>query len=214
VPLIQKWLKYPSKPVCELKSQTLGNHKPRHIQNKKDWKIEFTWIKAQAGHHGNELADQNAKEAATNSDTECYKRIPKSTVRRELNDNSVTKWQGEWDNTTKGAITKSFFPKIADRLKLKINVTPNFTTMATGHGNIKAHLYRFKIKDSPMCSCKTGEQTIDHILFNCELVEQERDILKAAVLWSENWPVSKDILINKYCKNFKKFTDSLSLDKL
>jgi len=41
-----------------------------------DWKIEFTRIKAHAGHHGNELADQTAKEAATNSDIECYKRIP------------------------------------------------------------------------------------------------------------------------------------------
>ena len=37
-----------------------------------------------------------------------------------------------------------------------------------------------------MCSCKRGEQTIDHILFNCELVEQERDILKAAAQRSEN----------------------------
>jgi len=48
-----------------------------------------------------------------------------------------------------------------------------------------------------------------HILFNCELVEQELDILKGAVLQSENWPVNKDILINKYCKNFKKFTESI-----
>ena len=65
-----------------------------------------------------------------------------------------------------------------------------------------------------MCSCKREEQTIDHILFDCELVEQERVRLKGAVLRSENWPVSKDILINKYGKNFKKFTDSLSLDKI
>jgi len=79
---------------------------------------------------------------------------------------------------------------------------------------VKAYLYRLKIKDSPMCSYKRREQTVDHILFNCELVEQERDILKAAVQRSENWPVSKDILLNKYCKNFKKFTESLSLDKL
>jgi len=51
------------------------------IENQ-NWKIEFNWIKAHAGHHGSELADQTAKEAATNSDiNECYKRIPKSTVR-------------------------------------------------------------------------------------------------------------------------------------
>jgi len=44
---------------------------------------------------------------------------------------------------------------------------------------------------------QTGEQRIDHIVFNCELVEQERDILKAAVLRTENCHVSKDILIRK-----------------
>jgi hypothetical protein len=80
------------------------------------------------------MADQLAKEAATSRDTNvCYK----ITVLRELNELSVTKWHSEWDNTTKGAITRSFSPKIVDRLKLKINITPNFTTMATGHGNIK-----------------------------------------------------------------------------
>jgi len=110
---------------------------------------------------------------------------------------------------------ENFFPpKIVDRLKLKINVTPNFTTMVTGHGNIKSYLFTYKIKGSPTCSCKRGEQTIDHIIFGCELVEQERDRLKDAALRSENWPVSKDTLINKYSKEFKKFTDSLSFDKL
>ena len=150
-----------------------------------NWEIEFSWIKAHTGHHGNELADQLAKEAATSRDiNEGYKRIPKSTVLSELNDHSATKWQSEWDNTTKGAITKSFFAKIADRLKIKVNITPNLTTMVTGHGNIKSYLHKYKILGSPMCSCKSGEQTVDHILFGCKLLEQERDSLKAAVLQS------------------------------
>jgi hypothetical protein len=80
--------------------------------------------------------------------------------------------------------------------------------------NIKSYLHKYKIIDIPMCSCKRRDQTIDHILFDCELVEQEIDRLKAAVLQSENWPVSKDILINIYSKNFIKFMDSMSFDKL
>ena len=65
-----------------------------------------------------------------------------------------------------------------------------------------------------MCPCKIGEQTTDRILYDCELVKQERDKLKAEILRSENWPVSKDTLINKYTKSFKKFVDSILLEKL
>jgi uncharacterized membrane protein YheB (UPF0754 family) len=179
-----------------------------------NWKIDFNWIKAHAGHHGNELADQLAKEAATSREiNECYKKIPKSAVLSELSEHSATKWQGEWNHTTKGATTKLFFPKIADRLKLKINLTSTITTMVTGHGNIKLYLHKHKILDSPMRFCKNGEQTVDHILFDCKLLEQERDSLKAAVLRSENWPVSKNKLITKFNKTFQQFTNSISFDK-
>jgi len=65
-----------------------------------------------------------------------------------------------------------------------------------------------------MCPCKMGEQTADHILYDCELVKQERDKLKAEIPRSENWPVSKDTLINKYTKIFNKFVDSMPLEEL
>jgi len=55
-----------------------------------------------------------------------------------------------------------------------------------------------------MCPRKIGEQTTDHTLYDCELVKQEREKLKAEILRSENWPVSKDTLINKYTKIFKR----------
>ena len=47
-----------------------------------------------------------------------------------------------YTRTTNGATTKSFFPSIVDRLKLRINTAPNFTAIVTGHGNIKAVITR------------------------------------------------------------------------
>jgi hypothetical protein len=85
--------------------------------------------------------------------------------------------------------------------------------MVTGQDNIKSYLHKYKILDSPMCLCKNGEQTANHILFDCKLLEQERDSLKAAVLRSENWPVIKNKLITKSNKTFQQFTNSLSFDK-
>ena len=72
---------------------------------------------------------------------------------------------GELDLTTKSEITKEYFPVVADRLNININITPNLTTIVTGHGNIRSYLHRFKIIDTPTCACDSSDQTIDHILY-------------------------------------------------
>ena len=130
------------------------------------WSVEFTWIKAHAGHPGNETADQLGKEAANNKNIEeSYTKIPKRAILNELEENRIKQWQSEWENTTKGAATKLFFPKVQDRLKIRINTTPKFSTITTGHGNIKSYLSKCKIIDNPQCQCKNGDQTVQHIIF-------------------------------------------------
>ena len=74
-------------------------------------------------------------------------------VLRELDGISVEKWQREWDQTTEGAITKEYFPVVAKRLKMKINITQNFTTMVTGRGKIRSYLHGFKMIETPICPC-------------------------------------------------------------
>jgi hypothetical protein len=63
-------------------------------------------------------------------------------------------------------------------MTLKVIPTPNFTTIVTGHGNINSYLHKFKITENP--GCNKGDQTVDHIIYSCELHEQERKTLKAA----------------------------------
>ena len=65
--------------MIQMQNESLKNRKShKHIIEKirrkvielerQNWKREFNWIKAQAGHQRNELEDELAKEAVTNSD--------------------------------------------------------------------------------------------------------------------------------------------------
>jgi len=64
----------------------------------REWRVEISWIKAHAGHRGNEMADQLAKEAASNKNIdECYTKIPKSAMLCELKEQSVQ--QNEWEGS-------------------------------------------------------------------------------------------------------------------
>jgi len=180
-----------------------------------NWTIEFCWVKAHIGIQGNKLADTLAKEAATNADLiKSYKKVPKSVVMSELSEISVETWQREWDLTTKGEITKEYFPVVADRLSMNINITPYLTTIVTGHGNIRSYLHRFTIMDTPTCACGSSDQTIDHMLYECSLINQERDSLISTVVKTDVWPIDKKHLIRKRYQPFVKFINKISFDKL
>jgi hypothetical protein len=65
-----------------------------------------------------------------------------------------------------------------------------------------------------MCFCEEGDQTVDHIIYDCKLLEQEISSLKAVVIKTEKWPVSRDKLSTKFYRYFQEFMDNIKLDKL
>jgi hypothetical protein len=90
-----------------------------------NWTIEFSWVKAHVGIYGNELADQQGKAAPRNRNTTiAFNRIPLSRLHSEIEEEAKEKWQKEWKECTKAAITKQFFPNMKDRLKLQIDINP------------------------------------------------------------------------------------------
>jgi transcriptional accessory protein Tex/SPT6 len=90
--------------------------------------------------YGNEIADRLAKEATQKHDV-TYRRIPKSAIKKNTRKESIRKWQRQWKETTKGAITKEFFPSVESRLADDLTLSPKVTTIMTGHGNIRSYLH-------------------------------------------------------------------------
>ena len=79
-------------------------------------------MKAHAGILGNEIADRLAKEATQNSNV-TYRRIPKSAIKRNTRKESIKKLQRQWEETTKGVITKEFIPSVERRLAANFTLT-------------------------------------------------------------------------------------------
>jgi len=49
--------------------------------------------------------------------------------------------------------------------------------MLTAHGKTKAYLHRIKIIQSPEFICKHGDQKTDHLIYDCEILDKEREKL-------------------------------------
>jgi len=56
------------------------------------------------------------------------------------------------------------------------------------------YIYIFKILETPTCPCGTKDQTVDHLLYECELLNKERDRSVSTVLKTDVWPMSKKTL--------------------
>jgi len=103
---------------------------------RREWTIKFTWIKAHAGNRGNEIADNLAKEATKNKEI-MYNKMPKSQIVQQVKQQSIERWQTQLEQTAKGSTTKQFFPDIKERLKKRLQLTPNFTATVTARGKPK-----------------------------------------------------------------------------
>jgi len=114
-----------------------------------------------------------------------------------------------------GASCRYFYPKVDQRLKLQIPITPEFTAIVSGHGKTKAYLNRFKLTDNPMCPCNEGEQSVEHLIYVCSILETKRsDMIKHITTRGGTWPPTNNELVNKHLKIFTKFIKSIDFTKL
>jgi len=99
---------------------------------------------------------------------------------------------------------------------MKIRVTQNIAAMMIRHGKTRAYLHRFKLLENATCACKQGDQTIDHLLYQCTLPDMQRGTLKKNVVNTGQWPASKQELITKHQNSLITFilVESINFDQL
>jgi hypothetical protein len=96
---------------------------------------------------------------------------------------SIRKWQQQWEETTKGAITEECFSSVERRLSVNLTLSPKVTTIMTGHGNIRSYLHRLKVIGNLECPCKHGTLTVEHLIFQCNRLKKGRETPKTGVLY-------------------------------
>lgn len=126
----------------------------------------------------------------------------------EVYESLLNEWQNQWNDSSKGRHLFQFFPCIRDRLSKKwLEIDHCVAQFLTGHGNFKAKLYSFQLVPSPYCECSSEddlvEQTAQHILWECELWQHERNIMLDAITCTSGVVYYMDLVAT--IGNFKAF---------
>ena len=89
------------------------------------------------------------------------------------------------------------------------------SAIVTGHGKLRSYFHRFKIIEDSTCLSKMSPQTADHLLWECELLRKQIQVLiNSIVKAGGNWPITNSDIANKYAKFFQKFVNTIDFETL
>ncbi|XP_023228638.1 uncharacterized protein LOC111629006 [Centruroides sculpturatus] len=199
--------------LTSLTSTNLRNSMIRNIQENVSLSskcFKFFYVPGHAGVVGNEMADTAAKDASKDENLPLtIQPYSRNTLTRIIYDHLILEWNQSWTSSTKGNVTKMFYPTIYDFLRNPINnFSYSLSQILTGHGNFNCYLAARNLASSTFCSCASGKaETVQHILYECHIYEIERFRLMLEVLsLGYGWPCPAHILVSKeLCAYFNFF---------
>lgn len=126
------------------------------------------------------------------------KRLMKELQRRKYKELREI-WQEEWSESLKGRTTFGFFPNIELRLRMTW-IEPSFyvTQILSGHGDFNARLTKMNLRDDATCACGMAEDDVGHLIRNCQLIDDERNVfISVCEASGRGWPIQDEELMTK-----------------
>jgi hypothetical protein len=139
---------------------------------------------------GNELVDQHAKEAAQKPEepqnpNNRYIRLA-AAAKRRIRREAKIEWERSWIKEKTSRSTKRLV-EIPGKKTLEYWTGLRKATasilmqLRTGRIGLAAYLNRINRRESARCGCDLGNQTVNHILLECPLLQDERDWMRNAL---------------------------------
>jgi ribonuclease HI len=160
----------------------------RHAAN--GIQTELRWIPAHQGVAGNELVDQHAKEAALEPQgpqkpDNRYIRLA-AAAKRRIRREAKAEWERSWVTEKTSRPTKRLIELPTKKTleywsDLRKATTSILMQLRTGRIGLGAYLRRINRRESARCSCDLGNQTVNHILLECPLLQDERNWMRNAL---------------------------------
>ena len=138
--------------------------------------VYLQWIPSHCGIEGNERADTLAKRGASMIQPE--RCVSQGTAKQILKSNRTIEWHNSWARSDKGRILFNYMP--VPNKKDPINTLPRKDQVAifrlrTNHIQLNAHLSRILKDHNPACPlCDYKEESVQHFLFDCPLLQDIR----------------------------------------
>jgi Reverse transcriptase (RNA-dependent DNA polymerase). len=118
---------------------------------------------------------------------------------RMIDERLHDKWQARWNESTKGRVTYEFIKNV--RLVRKwLWFEPGLYMgyLLTGHGSMNDYLMKRGLSESNSCICGAERENWKHILIECDMYDEIRDLNKFGVIVREDESVDvSGVLENK-----------------
>ncbi|GIZ01786.1 hypothetical protein CEXT_744841, partial [Caerostris extrusa] len=121
----------------------------KQLLNKSTATIELIWTRAHIGIHGNELADQYAKQATSRDTIDQNMYIPIRFIKKLLKHDILTEWQNHWVKIR--LREEPSLRSMKDQPKKRTLGNFFLNQIITGHGAIASYQHKF-FNGSSTCS--------------------------------------------------------------